>query len=80
MNKFNRKFNNSFTRFSFWDALAQHFSGFQSLLQPKDFLTYEDRKILKKIHVMLYQCDQEVKERREFHAEKMYSLRIEKHE
>ena len=80
MNKFNRKFNNSFTRFSFWNSLAQHFSVFQTLLQPKDFLTCEDKRILKKIHAMLYQCNQDVKERRGFHSEKMFSLRIEKHE
>ena len=74
MTKFNRKFNNSFTRFSFWNALTRHFSEFESLLQPKDFLTSEDREILRKIHTLLYQGYQEVKERREFHSEKMCTL------
>ena len=78
MNKFNRKFNNSCSRFSFWDALTRHFAEFENLIKPQDILTHEDRIALKKIHVLLYQGYQNARERRAFHSERMDDLRKEK--
>ena len=70
MDRFNRRFNNSCARFSFWDALTRHFAEFESLIRPKDVLTSEDRAALNKIHKLLYQGYQEAKERRAFHQER----------
>ena len=75
MDRFNRKFNNSCARFSFWDALTRHFAEFESLIPPKDVLTPEDRAALNKIHNLLYEGYQEAKERKVFHAERMEGLR-----
>ena len=78
MSKFNRKFNNSCARFSFWDALTRHFAEFEVLIKPQDILTAEDRIAMKKIHNLLYQGYQASKDRKAFHLEKMDCLKNER--
>ena len=75
MEKFNRKFNNTCRRIEFWSNIFCHFSGFENLLRPIDCLTIEDRKILFEVHSVLYKYSRVVKERKEFHLEKINSLR-----
>ena len=77
MKKFNYKFNNAYSRFSFWDVLTQQLAGFENLLKPKDILTHEDRIALKEIHSLLYQCSINAKERKIAHQKKMHDLREE---
>ena len=78
MNKFNRRFNRAFERISFWDALSRHFNGFTNLLQARECLTSEDRKILYSIHSLLYECYKKAKMQRRNHAEHLEELRKER--
>ena len=77
MNKFNRKFNRSFDRMSFWDSLCHHFLGFSFLLSARDCLTVDDRKSLLKIHSLLFECSREANSRRRAHEQAISQLRKE---
>ena len=65
MKKFNRKFNNSCSRYKFWIALETHFAGFQELLKPDPSLTSEDHAALREIHALLFKACQIVTGRKE---------------
>ncbi|MBR1487201.1 MAG: hypothetical protein IKN30_05915 [Synergistaceae bacterium] len=74
MKKFNRKFNNLCSRCNFWQALEIYFYGFTDLLKPNDSLTSEDKLILHKVHSLLFECSQVVKDRKNLHMSKITDL------
>ena len=65
MKKFNRKFNNSCSRYKFWIALETHFVGFQELLKPDPSLTGGDHETLREVHTLLFKAYQIVKDKKE---------------
>ncbi len=69
MTKINRNFNRLCERTSFWNALTRHLQSFADLLSPPKSLTPEDRKILYKIHKVLYECYGEAKKQTDYHVE-----------
>lgn len=74
MKKYNRKFNNACACFTFWNALENHFNGFDNLLKSNDKLTSEDRLVLFEIHTLLFKCYQLAKSRRNIHSSKITAL------
>ena len=74
MNKFNRRFNRAFERISFWEALSRNLNSFKNLLQARDCLTSEDRKILYVLHSILYECYEKAKTQRQYHEERLEEL------
>ena len=74
MKKYNRKFNRACARFTFWNALENHFIGFHNLLQSNDSLTSEDKLVLFEIHTLLFKCYQLAKGRKNVHSNNITAL------
>ena len=75
MKKFTRKFNNTCARFSFWEALSRHCAEFENLLNPCEFLTNQDRQILRELHGKFYELSELVKTQKLSHLEQLKFLR-----
>ena len=77
MSKFNRKFNKTCQRVSFWRGLELHFFGFRNLLLQPAALTDEDKQALSLILGMLKECRNVAANFRSLHEEKLNALRKE---
>ena len=74
MNKFNRKFNNICSRFSFWQVICAHFNGFVDLLKAPNSLTSEDKRTLHEVHNALFELYKACKVRKNFHSNELKRL------
>ena len=71
MKKFTRRFNNNCARFSFWEALERHCAEFENLLQPREYLTDQDRQLLRELHGKIFECWEIMKSQKIFYWEKL---------
>ena len=77
MSKFNRRFNKTCQRVSFWRGLELHFQGFQNLLLQPATLTDADKNALKNILALLRECKELATDFRKIHEQKLHALRKE---
>ena len=71
MKKFNHKYNISYERLKYWDAISQRLTVISDALKEECNLTPEDMQVLQSVQQALNECRQRVSEQRKHHAERL---------
>ena len=74
MDKFNSRFGKAYSRLSFWDAVTRSLAYTKSILQPSDYFTNEDRKVVLEVSALLSDYCSRAKAQREEHRDHIRRL------